>query len=290
MLKKALYMEISTEPNLSQALKAPLLNKPRVLPFVKWAGGKRTLTSDIEKILPWEFNDYYEPFLGGGSVFFTLHHKIKKAYLSDLNKNLMLTYKILKKEPLKLIQKLKHYQKNHSKQYYDKLRTKFNASPDELNLASIFIYLNKTCFNGLYRVNQSGLFNVPIGRYKNPGICHEENLKLASKALKKAELKTQSFECIEPMKKDVVYCDPPYDNTFSSYTKEGFNNESQELLKQYCDKWRKRGVFTIISNSDTLFIRKLYKGYRFIEVKMARNINCKAQNRNAVNELLILSN
>ena len=285
-------MEASPEPNLTPCLKTTPLRysntPPRVHPFVKWAGGKRTLIPDIEKILPLEFNNYYEPFLGGGSVFFTLHHKIKKAYLSDLNHSLMLTYKMLKQEPLKLIQKLKNYQKNHSKLYYDKLRRKFNNTPDDLNLASIFIYLNKTCFNGLYRVNKSGLFNVPIGRYKNPAICNEKNLKQASLALKKAVLKAQSFERIKPKKKDVVYCDPPYDNTFSSYTKEGFNDESQELLKYHCDQWRKKGAFTIISNSDTPFIRTLYKGYKFISVQMARNINCEAQNRNKTNELLIL--
>ena len=263
------------------------LGKTRAYPFLKWAGGKRTLIPDIVRILPESFNDYYEPFLGGGSVFFSLDDRIKKAYLSDLNQELMLTYKMLEKYPDVLIKELKKHKKKHSRIYYNSVRDKFDIQ-DPVQLASRFIYLNKTCYNGLYRVNKKEKFNVPMGSYKDPSICDESNLLKASKVLNSATLKMQSFTASTPKQGDLVYCDPPYDDTFTSYTKEGFNQESQKELKKHCDKWKKSGAYVIVSNSDTLFIKKLYKGYKFIPVKMARNINCKSEKRKKVSELLIL--
>ena len=260
----------------------------KAYPFVKWAGGKRILTPSIKKILPEWFNNYYEPFVGGGSVFFSLSNRIRKAYLSDTNQDLMLTYEILKEEPYSLIEELKKYQKEHGTQFYKETREQYNNTQDPIKMAAKFIYLNKTCYNGLYRVNQSGKFNVPIGSYTNPIICNEENLLNVSKVLKRTTLENKSFECIKPKKGDLVYCDPPYDETFTLYTSNGFDENAQKKLKECCDKWKKAGAFVIISNNNTALIRKLYKGYKFIEVKMARSINCDAKKRSKVTELLIL--
>lgn len=261
--------------------------KINAYPFLKWAGGKRTLMPYIVQILPERFNDYYEPFLGGGSVFFFLSNQIRKAYLSDINQELMLTYQILKKYPDALVKKLKKHKRKHNKTYYNNIRNNFDTQ-NSIQLVSQFIYLNKTCYNGLYRVNKEGKFNVPMGSYKDPSICDEINLFKVSKVLKSANLKMQSFTSVKPKRGDLIYCDPPYDNTFTAYTKEGFNREGQKELKKSCDRWRKAGAYVIVSNNDTSFIKKLYKGYKFIPVKMARNINCKSEKRKKVSELLIL--
>ena len=262
------------------------LNEVKAYPFLKWAGGKRTLIPEIRNKLPKSFNNYYEPFVGGGSVFFSLSDRIKKAYLSDTNHDLMFTYQILKIAPHDLIRELKKYQIKHGVEFYKRIREQDNQSP--VKLAARLIYLNKTCYNGLYRVNQSGKFNVPIGKYTNPTICDEENLLNVGKVLKQTTLNVHSFGCIKPKQGDLVYCDPPYDETFTSYTSNGFNESNQRKLKECCDKWKKAGAFVIISNNNTGLIRELYKKYRLIEVKMARSINCNAQKRNKVTELLIL--
>ncbi len=276
--------------NDSHQVKWPtkLLNKPQAHPFVKWAGGKRSLIPILSVLLPNKFKDYYEPFVGGGSVFFSLAHCIHKAYLSDLNQVLMYTYQIVQQKPHHLINALKKHQSNHSKKYYEQIRDQYGFQSKSIDLAATFIYLNKTCFNGLYRVNRSGKFNVPIGSYNNPMICNEANLLNASRVLKKATLKSQSFEAIHPQAQDLIYCDPPYDETFTSYTQNGFNSASQEKLKNYCDEWRKLGAYVVISNNDTPLIRELYRGYRFIRVEMTRNINRDGSKRNKVPELLIL--
>ncbi|MYD78781.1 MAG: Dam family site-specific DNA-(adenine-N6)-methyltransferase, partial [Gammaproteobacteria bacterium] len=148
--------------------------------------------------------------------------------------------------------------------------------------------LNKTCYNGLYRVNRSGKFNVPMGNYKNPRICDEDNLLAVSEVLDSVDLKVQSFEHIEPAENDLVYCDPPYDQTFAQYTDVGFGEDMQVRLKQACDDWISAGAHVIISNSDTDFIRRVWKGYQLHEIQAARNINCKASERNKVTELLIV--
>lgn len=258
-------------------------------PFVKWAGGKRVLVPYIMQEFPESFNDYYEPFLGGGAVFFGLGDRItKKAFLSDLNADLMCAYKILKKDPKKVIAKLERHRKKHCADYYSKIRDEEHGEYDPVKLAARFIYLNKTCFNGLYRVNKSGKFNVPMGSYVNPKICDTVNLLHVSIALTNARLKVQSFDRIKPSSGDLVYCDPPYDETFSQYTEKGFLSSDQELLRECCDLWQKRGAYVIVSSSDTEFIRKTWRGYRFIEIQASRNINCVGSERGKVTELLII--
>ena len=264
------------------------LDRPRAYPFLKWAGGKRAIVQDILEELPAQFNDYWEPFLGGGAVFFALDSRIRKAYLSDFNSDLMLTYKTLQENSHKIIKQLKIYKKRHNSQFYKKIREQGHSEQDPVKLAARFIYLNKTCYNGLYRVNKAGKFNVPEGRYINPKICDENNLLAVSEVLAKAELQFQSFEKTNPEKNDLVYCDPPYDDTFASYTDTGFNAQAQQKLKEHCDAWRKKGAFVIVSNSDTSLIRNLWEGYRIKEICAPRKINCKGKERANTNELLII--
>ena len=181
-----------------------------------------------------------------------------------------------------------HKKKHEEQDYYYKIREKYICK-DPIETASRFIYLNKTCFNGLYRVNKSGRFNVPRGCYKNPLICDVDNIMLAHKTLEGSVLKKQSFEKIDPKEGDFIYCDPPYDDTFSNYSASGFGKEEQEKLRNYVDKWREKGCHVMISNSDTAFIRKLYSKYYIYEIQAPRNINCKVEGRKPLTELIIVS-
>lgn len=267
----------------------PYLPKSRALPFLKWAGGKRSIIPQISAHLPDSFKDYYEPFLGGGAVYFALESRIKhRAHLSDVNRELMLTYKVVQTDCENLIKELLAHKKKHSAEYYKKIREQ-HGNKDPIKLAARFIYLNKTCFNGLYRVNSSGRFNVPMGRYTNPGICDEVNLRAASAVLKTALLSFGAFNKIEPGKNDFVYCDPPYHGTFTDYAAGGFDDDKQKALKDAADSWVSDGALVMLSNSDTPFIRKIYKGYKFVEVSAPRNINCKVEGRENATELLITS-
>lgn len=262
------------------------LPKSTANPFVKWVGGKRALVPDIVPLLPKRFNNYFEPFVGGGALFFALESRLNTANLSDINLDLILTYKTIAKKPKELIKYLKEHQLQHSKIYYKLVRDKHDID-DPVAIAARFVYLNKTCYNGLYRVNKKGHFNVPIGTYKNPNICDEENILNASKVLKKANIEFQSFEKIKPQIKDFVYCDPPYDNTFTGYSDKGFDTGAQEQLRDKCIEWGKLGAYTMVSNSDTEVIRNLYKDFHFNEVSANRNINSNGNGRGKVGELII---
>ena len=262
------------------------LPKSRANPFVKWVGGKRALVPKIVPLLPGKFNTYFEPFVGGGALFFALESRLRYAYLSDINLDLIITYKVIAKETKELIKHLKEHQSQHSKTYYKQIRDKHDID-NPIAVAARFIYLNKTCYNGLYRVNKKGHFNTPIGTYKNPNICDEGNILNASRVLKKANIEFQSFEKIKPQMKDFVYCDPPYDNTFTGYSNKGFDSNAQEQLRDQCMKWSKLGAYTMVSNSDTEVIRNLYKNFHFHEVSANRNINCNGDGRGKVDELII---
>lgn len=263
------------------------LDRARAYPFIKWAGGKRSLVPEIVKVLPPQFNRYYEPFVGGGAVFFALDSRIHSAYLSDINLELMITYKVISTEPERLIEELKNLSDRHKKSHYLKVR-KRRYGDDAVRLAARFIYLNKTCYNGLYRVNRKGQFNVPMGRYKDPKICDEDNIRNASKVLEKVSIKSYSFESIEPGENDLVYCDPPYDDTFTGYTDKGFDEDSQRALRDACVQWRKDGAHVIVSNSNTELIRSLYENFELHEVQASRTINCKGNGRERTTELLIV--
>nr|VFJ75388.1 MAG: DNA adenine methylase [Candidatus Kentron sp. FW] len=273
---------------------SPPPEKKRASPFVKWAGGKRHLIPEIIARLPASFGTYYEPFVGGGAVFFALADQVGKAVLSDTNAELMLAYEVIKENPEALMEQLECHKKAHGREgYYYRVREQRNAKrgnlEDKLASAARFIYLNKTGYNGLYRVNSRGEFNVPKGQYKNPAIYSRENILAIGEALKNAALETLDFADIDPKPGDFIYCDPPYDDTFNSYAAGGFGEAEQKRLKEYMDRWRERGCHVLLSNSDTPLIRALYKDYRIEKVKAPRTINSKADGRGMTAELLVMS-
>ena len=268
----------------------PFLPKAEAKPFIKWAGGKRSLVPKISEHLPEDISRYHEPFVGGGAVFFSFQHLINKANLADLNQELILAYFFVQNETEKLIEKLSAHAEKHALKngYYIKTRRQIPKS--RIDTAARFLYLNKTCFNGLYRVNKSGLFNVPEGSYKKPNICDPDNLRSASAVLQKADLKFGQFDkSIHAQQGDFIYCDPPYDDTFTGYQPDGFDKGDQTRLKEKVDAWTKLGANVMLSNSDTPFIRDLYKGYSIIQVTAPRNISCKGDKREKAAEVLIVN-
>lgn len=267
----------------------PYLEKARARPFVKWAGGKRTLIPDIARLIPDSITTYWEPFVGGGAVFFALDSRIGVARLSDVNAELVLAYQSIKKRPEELIEVLTRHAEQHADtDYYYEVR-KMTDSQCPVEVAARFIYLNKTCYNGLYRVNKQGKFNVPRGRYKNPAICDADNIRAATEVLKKATIRLYDFARIEPSSGDFVYCDPPYDGTFTEYAANGFNEAEQKRLRDQALRWVNLGANVMISNADTDLIQELYGGepFRISQVSAPRNINCKSDKRGSANELLI---
>lgn len=264
-------------------------------PFVKWAGGKRSLLSVIEPLLPPEFNNYYEAFVGGGALFFAIINRITKAYLSDNNLDLIITYQVIKKDPMPLIERLKELKAGHSSEQYYRVRDEEPGKDNPVEVAARFIYLNKTCFNGLFRVNRAGKFNVPIGKYKNPNIVGEKNLLACHKSLRKATISFHPYKEIDPQPQagDFCYLDPPYhptgDGSFTAYTKESFTEQDQNELRDFALRLHRAGVKVMLSNSKTKFIRGLYsnKAFHLHTVQAPRTVNCKPDARGAVEEYLI---
>lgn len=268
-------------------------------PFIKWVGGKAKLVDQFKPYFP-NFKNYYEPFVGGGAVFFGLQPA--NAVLGDFNEDLIATYQCVRNFPGNLILRLKTHQLAHSSDYYYQLREIYRNS-EQLGLlgilerAAIFIYLNKTCFNGLYRKNKQGQFNTPVGRYSNPGICQPEVIHAASQALQGVTLKTGDFSTIASLatsSDDFVYFDPPYyplnkTSNFTGYTQDGFTPTDQVRLRDLCAELRSRGVKVMVSNSDCEYIRNLYQDFNLHQIWAARAINCKAGDRGKISELLITS-
>lgn len=275
-----------------------LEEKPK--PFVKWVGGKRQLLKqfrDLNLYPPENFDPnnstYFEPFVGGGAVFFDLFPA--NARLSDLNQELVITYNVIKSNVEELIQSLqKHI---HSKEYYLEIRAKKIKDLTDIDIASRFIYLNRTGFNGMYRVNKSGGFNVPFGKYNNPLICDEVNLRRVSQALQNVSIKYQDYKAIlaEAQKGDFVYFDPPYfpvskTASFTSYTADAFLEKEQIELRDTFIKLHKRGCFVMLSNSDTPFINEIYSGIEGVKnnkIIAGRSINSKGSGRGKITEVLI---
>ncbi|MFN7716128.1 MAG: DNA adenine methylase [Pseudanabaenaceae cyanobacterium] len=274
-------------------------------PFVKWVGGKRALMPELIAHLPPKFdpqvNSYYEPFLGGGALFFALQSRASgliNANLSDTNLELVLTYITVRDNPQELIERLKQHQANHSKEYYYQIRSQHNLQ-SPLDVAARFIYLNKTCYNGLYRVNSKGAFNVPMGSYKDTSaIVQEGNIFACSRALQNVNINHYQFEKINiqktsPKSGDFIYFDPPYHPTdelsFTRYAKLDFTEKNQEDLRDFAAKLSKKGVYVMISNSETGFIKSLYqrKPFKISLVSAPRFVNCKANKRGNVGEVLI---
>lgn len=254
-------------------------------PFLKWVGGKRSILPELLRRMPSEYDAYHEPFMGGGALFFAVQPK--EAYLSDVNFHLVLTFKAVRDDVEGLISQLKIHVRLHNKEYYLKARTKLFKEKDTTKLAALFIYLNKTCFNGLYRVNKGGGFNVPMGDYKIPNILDEDNLRAASKVLHGVDIQQHGFDHTEIHKNDFYYIDPPYHETYSGYDGSGFGDPEHIKLAQFCKKIDEKGGFFMLSNSDTPFVRDLYKGYDIETVAASRMVSCKANQRGKENELII---
>ena len=266
----------------------------RARPFVKWAGGKSFLLPQLLVRMPRDFQTYVEPFLGGGALFFAAAPQ--RALLNDVNREIINAYTVVRDDVDRLLEDLAGHQ--HTEAYFYRLR-ELDRSPDywvmsSIEKASRLIYLNKTCYNGLYRVNSRGEFNVPFGDYENPRIVDEPNLRACSEALRGVELVSGPFEDLEARleKGDFVYLDPPYapvseTANFASYTKDGFRESDQVRLAELCARLDAKGVRFMLSNSDTPRMRDLYKGFHVEFVEAARAINSKADRRGPVQELIV---
>jgi len=296
----------------------------KVRPFVKWAGGKNKLIPQMEQYYPKELKEnkidvYIEPFVGGGAILMDILKKynIKKAYAFDINKNLINCYNIIKDKVESLVLELKKLEEEYlklddenRKEYYYDIRKKYNSinienENEALEKTTYFIFLNKTCFNGLYRENRRGQFNVPIGKYKNPTICDEENLIELSKLIKNVTFINgdyrESYKYIE--ENTFIYFDPPYrpinkTSSFTSYSKEDFNDENQKKLGEYFRKINDNNsnVKLMLSNSNPKnnnekddFFEQIYNGFKINEIKANRMINSNKEKRGKISELLIIN-
>jgi len=280
-------------------------NKQTSKPFLKWVGGKGRL---LDQLLPYflearkDEGKYFEPFFGGGAAFFALAPVT--GQINDVNKSLISAYNNVKSNVDSVIEELKLLEQEYleldteaRKEYFYERRRDYNQEPHEtIRKTSLLIFLNKTCFNGLYRENSKGGFNVPHGLHSNPTICDEDNLQATSKALKHVKITNGSFEdAVSDAKKgDFVYFDPPYHplsvtSSFTSYSVDGFNTDDQIKLKELFDDLTKRGVKVALSNSDSDFINELYKDYKMVKISAARSINSIGTKRGKITELLVLN-
>ncbi|MGD1808332.1 DNA adenine methylase [Dapis sp. BLCC M126] len=277
-----------------------------VRPFLKWAGGKRQLLPELIKYIDQKSLKkcrYYEPFIGGGALLFELQPT--RAVINDKNQELINCYEVVRDSLDDLIEELRNHQENNSADYFYEIRD-LDRSPKEykklskVKKAARIIYLNKTCYNGLFRVNSQGQFNVPFGRYKKPNILDEAVLKAVSIYLNKSQVKLLNIDFEEAVKNakkgDVIYFDPPYDPisdtaSFTGYDANGFNRNEQKRLKEVFDELTQRGCLVILSNSQTDFIMDLYQDYqdKIKIVRAARNINSKGFKRGKIDEIIVLN-
>lgn len=287
-------------------------------PFIKWVGGKGQLIEQLEALLPADFSEkenitYIEPFVGGGAMLFYMLQKfsnIKSAVINDINPDLTLCYQVVRDNPTELINSLKDIQSQYysiktedkRKDFFLQQRELFNTkSLNKIDNTTLFFFLNRTCFNGLYRVNKSGKFNVPFGRYSTPTICDESTIYADSKILQNVEIMTGDFEqTFDKIKGNTFfYFDPPYrplsnTSSFNDYTKEDFNDNAQIRLKLFCDKLNKVGIDFMLSNSDCLgkdgkdrFFDDLFVDYKIERVLATRNINAIASKRGKLTEIVV---
>lgn len=294
---------MNTSAIISESSTQSLKKKPiEAKPFLKWAGGKQQMVKQYETLFPEKFNRYFEPFLGGGAIFFHLWSiaKLKQEIvLSDSNAELINAYVVVRDELNKLINLLKAHKKLHGQDYYYEIRSLDRKEEVQLNSvekAARTIYLNRTCFNGLYRVNSKGQFNVPMGKYNNPSIVRRKTLERASQALQGTVLKTRDFrEVLKWAERgDFIYFDPPYvpvskTSNFTSYTSADFSDEDQKELAQTFTKLSEMGCYCMLSNSYTPFILDLYSDYRIETVEAVRAINSDSNGRGAISEVVVLN-
>jgi DNA adenine methylase len=272
-----------------------------VQPFLKWAGGKRELVPKLRKFIPQKYGSYFEPFVGAGALLFDLQPH--GAAINDANKELINCYRVIKRDPEGLIEHAKKHR--NTKQYFYRLRMLDreagfkNLTP--LERASRIIFLNKTCYNGLFRVNSKGQFNVPFGNYSNPIIIDGEVIRAVSRYLNSASVRISNTDFEDAVRSaranDFVYLDPPYDpvsdsSSFTGYHLLSFNRDEQKRLKQVCDDLTRRRCKVLLSNSATPFIRTLYSDksrYKILEVEVSRKINSVPKGRGKIKELLIFN-
>lgn len=271
-------------------------------PFVKWAGGKTSILVHLLPHIPFHMSDYYEPFVGGGALFLAICGQRARfsAHLSDTNEELIAAYRVIKESPDELIELLSLFQKEYDRAV-DKMAyfyTKREWRPlDRMERAARLVFLNKTCYNGLYRVNSKGEFNVPFGRYKNPRILNSDDIRAVSHALEdtKAELRSIDYKdaLVSCKQADFVYLDPPYQppsrtSNFTEYTSGGFSGKDQEELAQEFGKLVDRGCTVLLSNSDTALTRHLYRNFSMRTITVNRPINSDGTGRTGYKELIVL--
>ena len=284
---------------MAQEYRQIAVSEPK--PFVKWVGGKRQLMQELENNFPKQFGTYHEPFLGGGAVMFNLLTKKPQlsCNVSDFNSDLILAYVTIRDKLGKLIESLESHSKNYQKdpvEYYYQVRQQ--EPKQQIEKVSRLLFLNKTCFNGLYRVNKKGKFNVPLGRYTNPNIVNKENLTAVSKILKSKKIKIscRDFEAVldDAKKDDLVYFDPPYQpvsNTanFTSYTHRDFTEDDLERLAGLGDKLNSKGCHVLLSNSNSKTVKDIFskKYWKISSIDANRAINSNAQKRTGHKEIII---
>lgn len=267
-------------------------------PVIKWAGGKTKILNQLSKYFPSEYCNYHEPFMGGGAVFFYLFEEIKnknaKAYLSDSIEEIINLYKVIRDDVQMLINTSKKH--IYDQNYYYSIRSQDPAQLNNVERASRTLYLNKTCFNGLYRVNSKGQFNVSFGDYTDPVIVNEEVLRNASYTFQQAELNTADFEIVLENARagDFVYLDPPYvplspTSNFTGYTSGSFGFSEHRRLREVFGALQARGCYVMLSNSNTDFVRELYRGCNIKTINASRAINSVASKRGSIKELVIMS-
>ncbi len=270
--------------------------EPVATPIVKWVGGKTRLLTELLARMPSQMGRYYEPFAGGAALFFRTAPA--RAVLNDDNTDLVNLYRTVGKKVDDVIRRLGVHRRMHNEEHYYSMRARWNdaeVSWTPVDRAAAFVYLNKTCFNGLWRVNRSGHFNVPMGRYQDPPICATEQLRNAAAVLRRAELRQGHYrEAVkDAVAGDFVYFDPPYDPitvtaNFTGYTSGAFGPDDQRELAELARSLVARGCKVMLSNSDTPFIRSLYKGFRIDRVRCGRAINSNAAKRGDVDEVIVL--
>lgn len=284
---------------MAQEYRQIAVSEPK--PFVKWVGGKRQLMQDLENNFPKQFSTYHEPFLGGGAVMFNLLTKKPQlsCNVSDFNSDLILAYVTIRDKLEKLIESLENHSKNYHKnstEYYYEVRKQ--EPKQQIEKVSRLLFLNKTCFNGLYRVNKKGQFNVPLGRYTNPNIVNKENLTAVSKILqsKKIKISCRDFEAVlgDAKKGDLVYFDPPYQPVsstanFTSYTHRDFTEEDLERLAKLADQLHSKGCYVLLSNSNSKTVKDFFskKHWKISSINVNRAINSNAQKRTGHKEIII---
>ena len=276
------------------SLNEPYQPSSKARPFLKWVGGKTQLLPQLSAKLPKKFGKYYEPFLGGGALFFHLYPA--QACLSDINDTLISTYQVIRDQVDELIEDLAQHR--YEKDYYYTLRAadRQPSFQDWTNVqkASRLIYLNKCCFNGLYRVNSRGEFNVPFGRYKSPNFLDQDNLRACQRSLQNTELQVRHFLEVESHVKpgDFVYFDPPYaplssTSNFTSYSRLGFDEQDQVLLRDLCQRLDEKGVYFMMSNSSAPLILDIYQPFRVKKVLASRAVNSRSSKRGKIHEVIV---